>query len=210
VSVYAGRSASERKAQRRERLLEAGLELAGTGGGAALTVRGACEHAGLTARYFYESFSDREALLIAVFDQIAGEAAVSVLAAVGAAGETAEEKARAAIAAFVELVAEDPRKARVLFVEAPDSAALMERRLATVRVFADLVAGQGRDFYEVTAGEDALVATTATMLAGGLAQTLLSWLDGTLQSTREELVEHCALLFVATGEAAVAVARGRR
>jgi hypothetical protein len=38
---------------------------------------------------------------------------------------------------------------------------------------------------------------------------LLAWLDGTSQLTREQLIEDCADLFVATGEAAVQLARRR-
>jgi AcrR family transcriptional regulator len=172
-------------------------------------VRGVCERAGLTARYFYESFGDREALVVAVFDAVAAEAAAAVLDAVAGAGETAEEKARAAIAAFVDLVAGDPRKARVLFVEAPSSEALTRRRGETLEMFAGLIAAHGREFYEVPSGEDALIATAARMLAGGLAQTLLAWVDGSLPTTRDALIGDCAALFVAAGEAAVARARQR-
>jgi hypothetical protein len=41
------------------------------------------------------------------------------------------------------------------------------------------------------------------MLAGGLAELLLAWRDGTIDSTLEELIDDCAVLFAAAGEAAV-------
>jgi AcrR family transcriptional regulator len=172
-------------------------------------VRGVCGRAGLTARYFYESFEDLDSLLLAVFDSLAAQSAAVVLDAVGRAPHEARTKARAAIAAFVDLLTRDPRKARVLFVEAMGSEALMRRRFETIRMFAGLVAEQGRDFYGVREDGDRLVDTTALMLVGGLAETLLAWLDGTLRSTREELIEDCTDLFVATGEAAVGLVRGR-
>jgi AcrR family transcriptional regulator len=209
MSVYGGQSAAERAAGRRERLLDAALELVGQSGWRALTVRGVCERAGLTSRYFYESFGDRDALAAAAFDTVAAEAAEAVLDAVLAAPDSAPEKARAAIGAFVDLVADDPRRAGVLFGDAPEIAALTERRLQTTRAFATLVAAQARAFYGIPVGEDALVDTTAAMLTGGLAQTLLAWTSGTLQTTRDQLVEHCATLFVAAGEAAVALTRTR-
>ena len=204
MARYAGQTAAERAAARRERLLAAGLELVGQGRWPALSVRGVCERANLTARYFYESFRDRDALAAALFDAVAAVAAEAVLTSVLAAGPSAHDKATAAIGAFVDLIADDPARANVLFGEAPE---LTERRLATTKSFANLVAAQARDFYEVPAGEDALVQTTAAMLTGGLAATLLAWTDGTLETTRAELVEHCAVLFVAAGEAAAARAR---
>ena len=59
----------------------------------------------------------------------------------------ARANARAAIGAFVELVTDDPRKARVLFVEAMGSEALAQHRFETLRMFATLVADQARSFY---------------------------------------------------------------
>jgi AcrR family transcriptional regulator len=209
-TVYGGVSAGDRRAARRIRLIAAGLDLLGGEAYAATTVRAVCARAGLTPRYFYESFADLDALLLAVFDETAGEAAGVVLEAVaGAPAQDARARARAAIGAMVALVAEDPRRARILFVTALGSEALARRRFEALRMFADLVADHGREFYGLKDGDDPLMRTTALTLVGGLAETLLAWLDGTLHSTREQLVEDCSELFVATGEAAVALARAR-
>jgi AcrR family transcriptional regulator len=207
--VYGGLSAEQRRDGRRAQLIAAGLDLLGGEGFSATTVRGVCARARLSPRYFYESFVDLDALLLAVFDVVAQEAAAVVLAAAQDAPADARGRARAAIGAFVELIAEDPRRARVVFVAGIGSEPLARRRSAALRMFADLVAAQGREFYGLKAGEDPLMQTTALTLVGGLAETLLAWLDGSLRSTREQLVEDCAELFVATGEAAVALARSR-
>ena len=207
MGVYGGVVASDRIAARRERLLDAALELLGTEGWQATTVRAICARARLTPRYFYESFADRDALLVALFDQLVGEAAARVLEAVGAAEHDARAKARAAIGAFVELVTDDPRKARVLFIEAVGSETLALRRFETVRMFAALVAQQGREFYGIEGGS--LADTTALMLVGGLAETLLSWLGGSPRITRGQLIDDCTDLFVLTGEGAFALVRER-
>jgi AcrR family transcriptional regulator len=206
---YGGVEASVRIAGRRAALIEAGLELLGTQGWPATTVRAVCAQANLTPRYFYESFKDLDSLLLAVFDGIAGDAAAEVLAAVTEAPQDARAKAHAAIAAFVDFLTRDPRRARVLFIEAMGAEALARRRFATVRMFAALVAQQARSFYRLTDDPDPLVELTALMLAGGLAESLLAWLDGTLELSREQLLEHCSDLFVATGAAAVELARQR-
>ena len=57
---YRGVEAAERLAERRRRFLEAGLDLLGGPRPAELTVRGICSQAGLTPRYFYESFTDKD------------------------------------------------------------------------------------------------------------------------------------------------------
>lgn len=202
MGIYGGVIASDRVAARRKRLLEAALELLGTQGWQATTVRAICAKARLTPRYFYESFADRDELLAALFDELVSEAAAHVLGAVENAEHDARTKARAAIRAFVELVTDDPRKARVLFIEAVGSESLNQRRFETVRMFAALVAQQGREFYGVDGGT--LVDTTALMLVGGLAETLLSWLGGALHVSREQLIEDCTELFVMTGEGALA------
>ena len=207
--LYGGVDADERRATRRARLMAAALDLLGEGGWQATTVRAVCAQARLTPRYFYESFADRDELLLAVFDELVTEAAAHVLTAVASADHDARAKARAAIGAFVELVTDDPRKASVLFVEAIGSEPLTRRRFETVRMFAGLVAEQGREFYGIEGEGGSLVDTTALMLVGGLAETLLSWLDGNLRVTREQLIEDCTDLFVLTGEGARGLARAR-
>jgi AcrR family transcriptional regulator len=207
--VYGGVEAVDRRADRRSRLIEAGLELLGTEGWQATTVRAICAHAGLTARYFYESFADRDALLLAVFDELAADSAAVVLEAVARAEDDARAKARAAIGAFVALITEDPRKARVLFVEALGSEQLSRRRFETLHGFATLVAEQARAFYDMPRASDPLVEVTAFMLVGGLTETFIAWLDGSLRTTMEQLIEDCTDLFVATGETAVALVKAR-
>jgi AcrR family transcriptional regulator len=209
MSVYGGVTAADREARRRARLIAAALDLLGDPAPAAVTVRAVCARARLTPRYFYESFGDLDALLVAVFDAVAEEAAIAVVEAADAAPEEAGAKARAAIGAFIALVVEDPRRARILFVEGIASAALARRRFETLRLFADLVAAQGRAFYGLPPRQDALLRTTALMLVGGLAETLLAWLDGSLETSAERLVEDCSELFVASGQAAVELARAR-
>jgi AcrR family transcriptional regulator len=209
TGVYGGVDAADRRADRRERLLQAALDLVGTEGWQACTVRAICARANLTSRYFYESFTDRDALLLALFDQIVEQSAIAVLAAVAGAPDEARAKAHAAIEAFVELVTEDPRKVRVLFVEAMGSEALTRRRAQTVRSFAEIVAEQARVFYRMREASDPLVQMTAVMLVGGLTETLLAWLDGTVRMSREELIDTCTDLFVATGERASALVRAR-
>src|SRR3954447_1367550 len=113
--AYGGVSADERIAARRAKLLEAGLELFGTRGYAATGVKDVCRAAGLTDRYFYESFRDGRALFLAVFDAVTDALFEAVAGAVIAVEPEAELQLRAAIGTFLRALAEDPRRARVVF-----------------------------------------------------------------------------------------------
>ncbi|HEY4795002.1 MAG TPA: TetR family transcriptional regulator, partial [Mycobacterium sp.] len=79
---YGGVDAADRLATRRARLLEAGLDLLGGDVAADLTVRGVCRQAGVAARYFYESFADKDEFVGAVFDSVIAELAFTTQAAV--------------------------------------------------------------------------------------------------------------------------------
>src|SRR6516162_11210681 len=68
--TYRGITPSARQADRRERLMEAGLELFGTLGYARTSVRAVSAAASLNSRYFYESYRSREDLLYAVYQRI--------------------------------------------------------------------------------------------------------------------------------------------
>jgi AcrR family transcriptional regulator len=195
--TYGGVSGAERKAERRARLIEAGLELLGRDGWNATTVRAVCAEAGLTERYFYESFDSRDRLLEAVFDRVASEAATAVLEAVESAPHDARAKSRAAIGSFVDLLNDDPRRARAMLIESIGNPVLERRRQEAIRDFAGLLAEQGRLFYGDAAVSEHDAELTALALVGALSELLVAWLDGRLELTRDRLVEHCVGLFVA-------------
>jgi AcrR family transcriptional regulator len=195
--TYGGVSGEDRISGRLERLLEAGLELLGRDGWNATTVRAVCAEAGLTERYFYESFANRDELLVAIFDRVAAEAATAVLEAVEAAPHDARAKARAAIGSFVELLTDDPRRARAMLIESIGNPVLERRREESIRNFAALMAEQARRFYGAGTLSERDAELTALALVGGLSELLVAWLDGRLDVSKKRLVEHCVGLFVA-------------
>src|SRR5262245_7843006 len=144
---WRGISAEDRRAERRAQLIEAGIEVIGTQGWANTTVRGVCRQAGLTERYFYESFPDHEALLLAVYEHILVEGIQVVLTAAAAAPHDVRLTARAGIAAAVELLIDDPRKGRILVLEATANETLQRRRQQAVRAQAALLSEVAKDFF---------------------------------------------------------------
>src|ERR1700751_1854549 len=121
VRPYGGVSAEQRVAGRRERLLDAGLEQFGTRGYRQTGVKDICHAAGLTDRYFYESFRDSAELFTAVFDRATQHLFKLWARALAGAPPNPEAQSRAVIEAYVRALADDPRLARVVFVEAPSA-----------------------------------------------------------------------------------------
>ncbi|MBI5104629.1 MAG: TetR/AcrR family transcriptional regulator [Solirubrobacterales bacterium] len=191
---YGGVAAADRVAARRARLLEAGLERFGTDGFAATGVKDVCRAAGLTDRYFYESFRDREALLVAVFDEVTDDLFARVAAAVAAAGPDPEPQLRAAVGTFLRALADDRRRSRVVFAEAASAGGEAERHMrATLRRFTDLVATTARR--HLPAADEEEVRVLALSLVGTLHRAVIEWEDGALGLPLERVVDHCARLF---------------
>ncbi|QNG20211.1 TetR/AcrR family transcriptional regulator [Rhodococcus triatomae] len=191
--VYGGQDGEARRSERRRQLIEAALDM--LGGGEALSVRGVCKRSGLATRYFYESFGDRDALAVAAYDHVVEQIVHTTLTAVAAATGVGErEIVQAAVQNIVRSLAEDPRKAHVLFSAAAADPQLAQRRLDSTRLFAGLVTRQTVDYYDVP--ESPHVDLTAHFMVGGFAQTLTAWLNGTVTLGEEEVVDICTELLL--------------
>lgn len=194
--AYAGLRSDERQARRRALLIEAGLDLLSSEQGeAGLTVRSVCARSGLAARYFYESFTDRAELALAVYDHVVQEIASTTAAAVAASPRNARARTHAGLDNIVRVIVDDPRRGRLLFSTAFLSAALARRRLESAQLFCGLLAGHTREFLGVPG--DSRLDLAAQFAVGGLAQTLTAWLHGHLKMERDQMVDYCTDLFVA-------------
>jgi AcrR family transcriptional regulator len=137
---YGGRTAEERRAERRERLLDAGLELFGTQGYANTSIEALCAATRLNPRYFYESFKTREELLRAVYDRHMGRLAAAVDAALRDAPGDPAARVATGLGAFVRTQLADRRAARITYLEIVGVSLELERhRRDVLRGFAGLV-----------------------------------------------------------------------
>jgi AcrR family transcriptional regulator len=194
--AYGGVSAEDRIATRRAKLLDAGLELFGTRGYATTGVKDVCREAGLTDRYFYESFADGGALFLAVFDRLTDQLFQAVADAVLEAGGDAERQLRVAISTFIHALAADPRRSRVLFAEAPAAGpAAAAHMRTTLRRFAELVAATARAHVPEQTTEEEL-QLMALGLVGLLERVVTEREDGALDIPVERLIERCVALYL--------------
>ena len=137
---YGGRTADERRAERRARLLDAGLELFGTRGYANTSIEALCAATRLNPRYFYESFDTREALLRAVYDRHMERLATTVRLALADAPLEPRGRVEAGLRAFVETQLADHRNARITYLEIVGvSLELEHHRRGILRRFAELI-----------------------------------------------------------------------
>jgi AcrR family transcriptional regulator len=110
-------SQHDRRAQRRSKLIAAAISVYGERGYRQATVKAVCEAAGLTERYFYESFANSGELLIASFNAVTFRVFEASVEAAAAAGRSRTERARALLRAYFSALQRDPRSARVFLVE---------------------------------------------------------------------------------------------
>ncbi|MEV0028542.1 TetR/AcrR family transcriptional regulator [Nocardia sp. NPDC050793] len=115
---YAGLSKEERVAQRRNRLIDAALELFGTQGYAATSIERLCTAANVSTRSFYEDMGSRDALLIALVDRITKRAVARASEALAhTANEPLANRVAAGFRAYLEVTCADQRSVRVCYVE---------------------------------------------------------------------------------------------
>ena len=185
VRPYRGATAEQRQANRRARLLSACLDVVGEVGVLGVTVDGVSARAGLTKRYFYETFTDRDAALEAVTDDVYGGLHTSIVSALRRADGDGRARAATAVEVFAATLDADPRIAR-LYAEAPGHPRLLARRDAAVEEFADLVLD---DVLRLPPGERERARTAAVLVVAGTTHVVTRWLAGGVPLARAELVD---------------------
>jgi len=188
--IYAGESAAERQSRQRRLFMDAGLELFGTVGYRATSVRALCKQAGLIDRYFYKNFADTEELLAALYTESLDQIEREVLAAVATqmpSGDP-ERVVQAGLDAFFQAF-ENSRVARICWLEvlgvSPRIDALY---IARIQKFATLLLSIARPLAPqwLPSEEEALV--TAVALVGAISQSAAHWLLSGYRAERQVLV----------------------
>lgn len=182
VRPWRGISAEDRRTQRRAQLLESCLDVVGDVGVDGTTVDAIVERAGLSKRYFYESFGDRHDVLAESVNVLMGRVRRRLIASVADLGAPAD-RLRAMVATLVRALAEDPRSAR-LYVEAGRSPAAEARRHAAFDEFGGLVVKEVLS----ASPDDPRAAAVALLVVAGTTDVLARWLAGGINLTEEEII----------------------
>ncbi len=194
---YGGKSADERATARRARLVDAAITLLATTGEGRTTMTAVCAEAGLTERYFYESFSSRDELLVAALDHVSDDVARTALEAIAATSGEPASRVRAAIGAVVDLVVAAPDTMRVAVIESNANVALRTRRHALLGSFADLVADEARALFGDETWPEPRARVQGMIFIAGLSELVASWLLGEVELSADELTTTASDAFVA-------------
>ncbi|MCB9487693.1 MAG: TetR/AcrR family transcriptional regulator [Deltaproteobacteria bacterium] len=197
--VYGGMSVDERVAKRRRQFLDAGLRVFGTEGYRSATVRKVCAEAGLTDRYFYESFANMEALLMAVYKTAMYDLRERIFAAL--ADLPTPLDARQAVVAGLDAFyrwAEDPQVTRVCWLEVlgvgPDVDAMY---MGNIRRFAATLIDIAHELHPNAKLDSAEEELIGIALIGSVTHTTMHWLLSGYAASREKMVNATARIFSA-------------
>jgi AcrR family transcriptional regulator len=183
---FKGVSADDRRIDRRSRLVAAAFSIAGTEGAGALGVGRVCLAAGLTKRYFYESFASLPELQSAVVDY-----AIALMSERVDPFRPTEPGGppQAWLDAFVGALVDDQRLARVLLTET-HGGTLSPFRHQIVDVAIAGMAPPGSD-----PQSDLRARLVAYAQIGALSELCLAWHNGQLAMERARLVDVLTDLF---------------
>lgn len=190
--MWNGRNTADRQQERRQRLLEAGIEIMGTGGVQSVNVRAICREAKISERHFYEAFANKNDFVIAVYNAVV-EDAFSILAAATDGSSDMETTLAQLIGAWIDFVHQDSRRGRIIAVEAAANRALAQRGrevAATMLQFFLSHTTSATPTPEAPKHDAVTMEVAATVLMTGVWGLLLAWLDEGLSVTlsRDELV----------------------
>lgn len=195
---WRGQSPQERREARRRRLLDAALQLFGTTGYPATSLTALCAGAGVSPRHFYELYTGREPLLADLYDEIVLETARLVDEAYAAAPLTATDRIRAGLAAAIAHQTGDPRRARVLHLEAVGVSPWLEQhRRRVIAMFAEGTARQYRLLVEDGQLVDRPFGQVATALIGAFDELLVHWLLTEPRTPPQDLLPAAEEVFLA-------------
>lgn len=197
AKVWRGQTLHDRSVGRRDELLRAGEILMGSQGAAAATMRAVCRQANLSPKYFYESFANPEALLIAVYDSVEQRLLDHIVEKRLGANQLSLESVLELCADFFEA---NPGAARVLLREPLGNDVLRAHSASRAGIFikalTPLLAAEVPDV------DDDEMAALSTCLSGALIALYLDWSDGRLQMPRAKVADAAVRVVAAIAGAA--------
>jgi AcrR family transcriptional regulator len=148
----------------RERLLEAAIRVVAARGYRATTIADLTKEAGVSRTTFYELFEDKEACVLAAYDN-AVDALVRRIVAAYESEVRWPERARAGLSALLGALAEEPALARLALVDIGAAGPTAQRRYRAAIQRLTPLFEEGRDF--APSGRE-LPANTSRMAIGGV------------------------------------------
>jgi len=197
-----GLDEAQRQAQRQTLLLDAALELFGTRGYTKTSIELLCQTAGIGTNSFYELFRNKEAVLIGLYDRLSRQFR-DAFADEYDANQHDRGLIRALVSRFVHEAVDDPRIARVAFIESAGvSTEVEEHRRRTRNDFVDGLQAIGQEIRNTAmapvdeqrrAGPSP--RRNAVAIVGAIVEMTLDWLLDPAPDPIDDLIadiaHHC-------------------
>lgn len=186
VGTYGGQSREQRAADRRGRIAQAAVELFAARQYDDISIADVCARAKVSKRYFYEHFTDRVDLLVAVHRERNDWLLAGVTAAAPKNPDSLDSLLRPLMTTLVRMLHEHPMYARVIYINAPR----MElRRRGVLRENAELLGRLVRRC--VAKPQDGLQYERLLLAAvAGVSEVIIDWLDRGMTDDVEALADH--------------------
>lgn len=186
--MYKGSPLTERTELRRTQLIAAGRKLFGSEGYAGVSVRAVCVEAGLTERYFYESFANKESLLAAVYLHAVAELNERLQPSLSSEGPVGA-RTREGLNAYFGFMKENPEAARIVLFEVLGVSAEIDG------LYREVIAQFAAQLRKQLGLKD------ATLMSGGLVgaavQIATQWVLGGFAQPQRAVVDSCARILLA-------------
>jgi AcrR family transcriptional regulator len=197
-----GLDAEERRQQRRRQLLDSAFNLFGSEGYGSTSIEAICQHAYVSTKSFYEIFPNKEALYIALYDELCADLVKHLTGARESFAVLAPfEAVRKVVTGVTHAFVDDPRVARVIFVAGGAiSVEVDEHRWAMRRQAAGLLshawAGLIRD---ATAEQKAMLSPRfATGVIGAFCDMIIDWITEPVDPDVQFLIDDVVAFFDVT------------
>lgn len=189
--MFKGQSAAERRAERKAKLDAAALEIIGTRGWGEATMTEICRTAGLTERYFYESYRNRDELYVALLDRLADQVRDAIVAGLSTGPDDPRARIEAGARALVDVMFGDPRIGRAALSEGLDNPVLQAKRREIIHSMGTVIEEQRAAMFGPSA-DPARAAMTVAAIAGSTAEIFVRRLDGRLVVDDAQLARYLA------------------
>ncbi len=191
---YGGLDAAERRRERQRKLVDAGLEVFGTRGYHLASVRDICAEAGLTERYFYESFKTVGELFDAVYADLRSQLQQRIMSAVlhqGIRASNAMNLGEGALRAWYMFLQDDPRAARIMLI---DAVSVSENGMRGAEAAINEIAGMYRTFVSMLYPDLEKSGYDMDLVIAGLTGTAIyiakHWVRAGFKQTLDQVVQH--------------------
>lgn len=188
--TYRGMLPEQRRADRRQRLLAAALEVFTTHGYHTARIEQLCSKASVSTRNFYEEFTSKEDVLLTLHEQInaAGLATVTAAMKTLSADDPAQTRINRLLDAFWEAVGGDPRLPRLAYLEAPGATPAMQvQHQQWIYRWAELIESEAHQAASRGDAPERDYRLIAVGLVGALIGLLREWQSNTQPNPHDEI-----------------------